>query len=168
MERTLILLKPDALQRGLAGEIITRFERVGLKVVGTKMLQPDYQHYEQHYEGIGTLRTRRGQQAYDVTLAMMQNGPVIAMVLEGVGAVDQVRKMVGATEPKSAQPGTIRGDFSHISFDHANSNNLGIANLIHASADSSEATKEIAHWFKDNELFDYSVVHEKYTQPKGQ
>jgi nucleoside-diphosphate kinase len=89
------------------------------------------------------------------------------MVLEGVCAVDQVRKMVGATEPKSAQPGTIRGDFSHISFDHANSNNLGIANLIHASADVNEATKEIAHWFKEDELFDYSVVHEKYTQPKG-
>jgi nucleoside-diphosphate kinase len=167
MEHTLILLKPDAMQRGLAGEIITRFERVGLKIVGAKMLQPDYEHYEQHYEGIGSLRTRRGQQAYDVTLAMMQLGPVIAMVLEGVGAVDQVRKMVGATEPKSAQPGTIRGDFSHISFDHANSNNLGIANLIHASADVNEATKEIAHWFKEDELFDYSVVHEKYTQPKG-
>jgi nucleoside-diphosphate kinase len=167
MECTLILLKPDALQRGLVGEIITRFERVGLKIVGTKMLQPNYEHYEQHYEGIGSLRTRRGQQAYDVTLAMMQQGPVIAMVLEGVGSVDQVRKMVGATEPKSALPGTIRGDFSHISFDHANSNNLGIANLIHASADASEAAKEIEHWFKKEELFDYTVVHEKYTQPKA-
>lgn len=167
MERTLILLKPDALQRGLAGEIITRLERVGLKIVGTKMLQPGNEHYEEHYEGIGSLRTRRGQQAYDVTLELMQQGPVIAMVLEGVGAIEQVRKMVGSTEPKSAQPGTIRGDFSHISFDHANSKNLGIANLIHASADSQEAAKEIAHWFKDAELFDYSVVHEKYTQPKG-
>ena len=167
MERTLILLKPDALQRGLVGEIITRFERVGLKIVGTKMLQPDNQHYEQHYEGIGGLRTRRGQQAYDVTLEMMQQGPVIAMVLEGISAIEQVRKMVGPTEPKSAQPGTIRGDFSHISFDHANSRSLGIANLIHASADAQEAAKEISHWFKDEELFDYSVVHEKYTQPKG-
>lgn len=165
MERTLILLKPDALQRGLAGEIITRFERVGLKIVGTKMLQPGYEHYEEHYEGIGGLRTRRGQQAYDVTIAMMLQGPVVAMVLEGIGAVEQVRKMVGATEPKSAQPGTIRGDFSHISFAHANSNDLGIANLIHASADPDEAAKEIAHWFSDSELFDYPVVHEKYTQP---
>jgi nucleoside-diphosphate kinase len=167
MEQTLILLKPDALQRGLAGEVITRFERVGLKIVGTKMLQPDYEHYEEHYEGIGSLKTRRGQQAYDVTLAMMLQGPVIAMVLEGIGAVDQVRKMVGATEPKSALPGTIRGDFSHVSFDHANSNNLGIANLIHASADVAEATKEIAHWFAESELFEYTVVHEKYTQPKA-
>jgi nucleoside-diphosphate kinase len=167
MERTLILLKPDAMQRGLAGEIITRFERVGLKIVGTKMLQPNYDHYYEHYEGIGTLRTRRGQQAFDVTLDMMQRGPVIAMILEGVGVVEQVRKMVGATEPKSAQPGTIRGDFSHISFEHANGNNLGIPNLIHASADVNEATKEIAHWFKDDEVFDYEVVHEKYTQPKA-
>jgi|SRR5581483_10708505 len=168
MERTLILLKPDALQRGLAGEIVTRFERVGLKIVGTKMLQPDYEHYEKHYEGIGGLRTRRGQQAYDVTLAMMLQGPVVAMILEGVGAVDQVRKMVGATEPKSAQPGTIRGDFSHVSFAHANSNNLAIANLIHASADTDEAAKEIAHWFGDGEIFDYPVVHERYTQPRSQ
>lgn len=167
MERTLILLKPDALQRGLAGEIITRFERVGLKIVGTKMLQPDFDHYHEHYEGIGGLRTRRGQQAYDVTLAMMLQGPVIAMILEGVGAVEQVRKMVGATEPKSAQPGTIRGDFSHVSFEHANSHNVGIANLIHASADVQEANKEIAHWFTESEIFDYEVVHEKYTQAKA-
>jgi nucleoside-diphosphate kinase len=131
------------------------------------MLHPNYQHYHEHYEGIGALKTRRGQQAYDVTLAMMQSGPVIAMVLEGVSAVDQVRKMVGATEPKSAMPGTIRGDFSHVSFDHANGHNVGIANLIHASADTDEASKEIAHWFKDDELFDYEVVHEKYTQPKA-
>jgi nucleoside-diphosphate kinase len=168
MERTLILLKPDAMQRGLAGEIITRFERVGLKIVGTKMLQPDYQHYHEHYEGIGTLKTRRGQQAFDVTLEMMQSGPVIAMVLEGVSAVEQVRKMVGATEPKSAQPGTIRGDFSHISFDHANSHNVGIANLIHASADPEEASKEINHWFEKGELFSYQAVHEKYTQARVQ
>lgn len=167
MEQTLILLKPDALQRGLAGEIITRFERVGLKIVGSKMLRPDYEHYEEHYEGIGSLRTRRGQETYDVTLAMMLEGPVIAMVLEGVSAVEQVRKMVGATEPKSALPGTIRGDFSHVSFVHANNNNRGIANLIHASADVAEATKEIAHWFEEGELFDYTVMHEKYTQPRS-
>jgi nucleoside-diphosphate kinase len=97
----------------------------------------------------------------------MLQGPVIAMILEGVGAVEQVRKMVGATEPKSAQPGTIRGDFSHVSFEHANSHNVGIANLIHASADVQEANKEIAHWFTESEIFDYEVVHEKYTQAKA-
>jgi len=166
MERTLIVLKPDALQRGIVGEIVSRFEKVGLKIVGTKMLKPDYDHYFHHYETIGTLRTRRGKEAFDVTLNMMQEGPVIALVLEGVGAVEQVRKMVGATEPKSALPGTIRGDYSHMSFSHANAEEVGIPNLIHASADPEEAAKEIAHWFSESELFNYEAVHEKYTQAK--
>lgn len=166
MEQTLIILKPDALQRGIVGEIITRFERVGLKIIATKMLQPDYDHYYHHYEGISQMISRRGQDAFDVTLAMMQEGPVIAIVLEGVEAVEQVRKMVGTTEPKSAAPGTIRGDYAHVSFAHANSKNLGIANLIHASGDTEEAKKEIAHWFSDGELFTYSALHEKFTQPR--
>ena len=165
MEKTLILLKPDALQRGIAGEIITRFERVGLKIVATKMLSPDEKHYHHHYEGISQMISRRGQKAFDVTLAMMQMGPVLAMVLQGVEAVEQVRKMVGATEPKSASPGTIRGDFAHISFAHADSKNTGIANLIHASGNVEEAEKEIAHWFSDAELYDYEVAHEVFTQP---
>src|SRR5476649_2062683 len=121
MERTLILLKPDALQRGIAGELITRFERVGLKLVGAKMLQPSEEHYFYHYETIGQMISRRGQQAFDVTLEMMQHGPVLAVVLEGIEAVSLVRKMVGTTEPKAAEPGTIRGDFAHVSFKHANS-----------------------------------------------
>lgn len=165
MEQTLIILKPDALQRGLAGEIITRFERVGLKVIGTKMLQPDYDHYYTHYEGIGKMISRRGQPAFDVTLEMMQQGPVIAIVLEGINAVEQVRKMVGTTEPKSALPGTIRGDYAHVSFDYANNEGLSIPNLIHASGDVEEAKQEIAHWFSGDELFAYQTVHEKYTLP---
>lgn len=164
MERTLVLLKPDALQRGITGEIISRFEKVGLKIVAARMLQPDYDHYHKHYEGIGTLETRRGKPAFDVTLEMMLMGPVIAMVLEGIGAVEQVRKMVGATEPKSAQPGTIRGDYSHISFAHANAHGVGIANLVHASADEKEAAAEIKHWFSDSDIYEYETVHEKYTQ----
>ena len=166
MERTLILLKPDALQRGIVGEIITRFERVGLKIVATKMLQPDYDHYHHHYEGISKMISRRGQTVFDVTLDMMQKGPVIAIVLEGVEAVGQVRKMVGTTEPKSAQPGTIRGDYAHVSFAYADARNLGIANLIHASGDVDEAKQEIAHWFSDKDLFSYEALHEKYTQPR--
>lgn len=166
MEQTLIILKPDALQRGLAGEIITRFERVGLKIVATKMLRPDYDHYYKHYEEIGKMISRRGQPAFDVTLAMMQEGPVIAIVLEGINAVEQVRKMVGTTEPKSAQPGTVRGDYAHVSFDYANANSLGIPNLIHASGDVAEAKEEIKHWFSKEEMFDYQTVHEKYTLPK--
>ena len=166
MEQTLIILKPDALQRGIVGEIITRLERVGLKMVATKMLQPDYDHYYHHYESISKMISRRGQDAFDVTLAMMQEGPVIAIVLEGVEAVEQVRKMVGATEPKSAQPGTIRGDYAHVSFAHTNPRKLAIANLIHASGDAKEAEEEIAHWFSKNELFSYETRHEKFTQPR--
>ena len=165
MERTLIILKPDALQRGIAGEIITRFERVGLKIVAAKMLQPDNQYYHHHYETIGKMISRRGQHAFDVTLAMMQSGPVLALVLEGVEAVAQVRKMVGTTEPKAAVPGTIRGDYAHISFAHADTQGVGIPNLIHASGDPVEAEQEIGHWFTDAEIFGYETTHQKYTQP---
>lgn len=166
LERTLIILKPDALQRGIAGEVITRFERAGLKIVGAKMLQPDYDHYFHHYETISKMVSRRGQAAFDVTLEMMQRGPVIAMVLEGIEAVSLVRKLVGTTEPKEALPGTIRGDYAHVSFVHANNHGQGIANIIHASGDVKEAAQEIAHWFSNSELFNYETTHEPYTQPK--
>ncbi len=161
-ERTLILLKPDAVQRGLVGEIIQRFERVGLKIVGTKMISPDEDHYHQHYEGISQMISRRGQNAFDVTLKFMMAGPVIAVVLEGVEAVSQVRKMVGETEPKAAAPGTIRGDYSHISFAFADGNKKSVANLIHASGDEKEAEAEIKHWFGGDELFDYSISHQDH------
>jgi nucleoside-diphosphate kinase len=166
VERTLIILKPDAIQRGIVGEVITRFERAGLKIVGTKMLQPDYDHYHHHYETISKMVSRRGKEAFDVTLDMMQRGPVVAMVLEGIEAVGLVRKLVGTTEPKEASPGTIRGDYAHVSFSHANAHGQGIANIIHASGDPEEAAAEIQHWFSEAELFDYQTVHETYTQPK--
>jgi len=164
LERTLILFKPDAVQRGLVGEILQRFERVGLKIVGTKMIAPDETHFHKHYEEIGQMITRRGQDKFDVTLKMMQEGPVIAMVLEGVEAVELVRKLVGTTESKSAAPGTIRGDFSHMSFGYADAAEKGIPNLIHASGDPKEAAQEIGHWFSDEELYDYVAVHEKFTR----
>lgn len=164
LEQTLIVFKPDAMQRGLVGEILTRFERVGLRIVGTKMLAPDYAHYEAHYEDIGKLKTRAGDKIFDITLQMMGQGPVIAMVLEGVEAVALVRKMVGTTEPKSSAPGTIRGDFSHMSYGYADNEGKGIPNLIHASGDPTEADQEIAHWFTDEELFDYEALHEKFTR----
>jgi nucleoside-diphosphate kinase len=163
MERTLVVFKPDAVMRGIVGEILTRFERVGLKIVATKMLSPDYDHYYKHYEDIGQVVTRRGKEVFDVTLEMMNEGPVIAMVLEGIEAVSIVRKMVGGTEPKAALPGTIRGDYSHISFAHANAEGIATPNIIHASGDPDEAKQEIAHWFSERELFDYETVHEKYT-----
>src|SRR3954471_11953836 len=101
MERTLIVFKPDSVQRGIVGEILSRFERAGFKIVAAKMLQPDYDHYFKHYEGIGTLKTRKGDEIFESTLASMQDGPVVAMVLEGVDAVENVRKMIGDTQPKS-------------------------------------------------------------------
>lgn len=159
-------MKPDAVQRGITGEIITRFEKAGLKIVGAKMLKPDYDHFFHHYETIGKVVSRRGKEVFDVTLEMMSMGPVIAYVLEGIEAASLVRKMVGATEPKSALPGTIRGDYSHISYAHADSAKVGIPNLIHASGDAEEAVLEIKHWFADSELYDYETAHEKFTQPK--
>lgn len=164
LERTLILFKPDAVQRGVVGEILTRFERVGLKIVGTKMIAPDVAHYHKHYEEIGQVITRRGEATFNNVLTMMNEGPVIAMVLEGVEAVDLVRKLVGSTEPKSSAPGTIRGDFSHMSYGYGDEQAMGIPNLIHASGDLSDAKKEIPHWFSEDELFDYGVLHEKFTR----
>ena len=164
LERTLILFKPDAVQRGHVGEIVTRFERVGLKIVGTKMLAPNRDHYHKHYEEIGQVITRRGEATFNNVMDMMNEGPVIAMVLEGVEAVGVVRKLVGTTEPKASAPGTIRGDFSHMSYGYGDDTQKGIPNLIHASGDLSDANKEIPHWFSDNELFDYGVLHEKFTR----
>jgi nucleoside-diphosphate kinase len=167
MQQTLIILKPDAVQRGIVGEIVTRFERAGFKIIGVKMLQPTNEHYFKHYEGIGTLKTRKGDEIFESTLASMQDGPVVAMVLEGVEAVETVRKMVGATEPKSALPGTIRGDYAHVTYGQAASTGKGVANIIHASADAAEAKAEITHWFADHELYSYEATHERFTQPKA-
>ena len=163
IERSLVLLKPDSLQRGLVGEIITRFERAGLKLVGIKMLSPGEDHYYHHYETIGRLISRRGRSKFDKNLRFMLQGPVIALVLEGIEAVALVRKMVGDTEPKAAQPGTIRGDYAHMSYAHADDMGVGIPNLVHASGDAGEAVQEIAHWFSEIELFNYPSVHERFT-----
>lgn len=164
IEETLVVFKPDSLQRGLVGEIITRFERVGLKIVATKMISPDKDHYYTHYEGIGKLKTRAGDHIFDITLEMMSQGPVIAMVLRGVEAVALVRKLVGSTEPKSSAPGTIRGDFSHMSYGYADGAGKGIPNLIHASGSAEDAAKEIQHWFSDSEIYQYEVLNEKFTR----
>ncbi len=164
VERTLVVFKPDAVQRGLVGEILTRFERVGLKIIGTKMIAPNKEHFHTHYEDIGQMITRRGEDTFNVTLDLMTTGPVIAMVFEGVEAVQLVRKLVGPTEPKTAAPGTIRGDYSHMSFVYADAEHKGIPNLIHASGDDAEAVQEIAHWFDESELYDYAALNEKFTR----
>ncbi len=165
-ERTLVVLKPDAVQRGVAGEILTRFERAGLKIVGLKMVTPSDEHLHKHYEEIGKMISRRGEDKFKMTIDYVKTGPVIAIVFEGIEAAELVRKMVGATEPKSANPGTIRGDYAHMSYAHGDKHKMGIPNLVHASSDADEAKLEIALWFEDSELYNYKVAHEAYTQPK--
>lgn len=167
MEQTLVIFKPDAVQRGLVGEILSRFEKVGLKIVAMKMLNPDYDHYYHHYETIGKMVSRRGENQFKVQLGAMQEGPVIAMVLEGVEAVQLVRKMVGSTSASEAAPGTIRGDYAHASLDYVNKHNVALPTVLHASGDVVEAKQEITHWFKDSEIYaDYQTVHEYFTQPR--
>ena len=161
MERTLVLLKPDAVDRGLIGEIITRFEKVGLKIAGLKMLQAGKEHASKHYTE--DLAKRRGQHVRDLMIEMLTSGPVVAVCLEGVEAVDIVRKMVGTTEPKAAAPGTIRGDYSHVSFKHADEKKMGVYNLVHASGSVEEAPVEIAVWFAAEELHEYKPGYTKHT-----
>jgi len=158
------MFKPDAVQRGVVGEILARFERVGLKIVGVKMITPNRDQFYEHYESIGKMVSRRGKHTFDVTVDFMLQGPVIAMVLEGIEAVSLVRKLVGSTEPKSAEVGTIRGDYAHISFDYADTESKSTPNLIHASGDITEAGQEIDYWFADSELCDYKILHEKFTR----
>lgn len=164
MERTLVLLKPDSVQRGLIGEIVMRFEKAGLKIVGMKMIHPDEDYYHHHYETISGLKSRLGEAAFRRNTEFMVSGPVIAVVLEGVEAISLVRKMVGDTEPKTAAPGTIRGDYAHMSVSHANAKDSGLPNLIHASGDKKEAEEEIAHWFSETELFEYKTTNQHLTQ----
>jgi nucleoside-diphosphate kinase len=164
IEKTFILFKPHAVQRGIVGEVLARFEKVGLKIVGAKMIMPTYDQYYHHYETIGTMVSRHGKEIFDMTLEMMQDAPVMAFVLEGIEAVALVRKMTGATEPKSALPGTIRGDYAHMSYGHSDDNKFGLHNIIHASGNQEEAKQEIAHWFSESELFSYESVHDMSAQ----
>ncbi|MEM3374415.1 MAG: nucleoside-diphosphate kinase [Candidatus Woesearchaeota archaeon] len=154
IERTLVLLKPDAVQRGIIGNIITRFENAGLKIVGMKMVWVDEDFSKKHYS------EHINKPFYKPLEAFITEGPVIAMVLEGIHAVEVVRKMVGSTEPRKALPGTIRGDFAHHSYEYADKKGIAIKNLIHASDTIENAKKEISLWFNDDELHSYKTVHE--------
>lgn len=160
-QRTLILLKPDALHRGIVGEVVTRFERVGAAIVGMKLLVSDQDTAMKHYTD--DLAQRRGEAVRQMMVTMLTSGPVVAMVLEGIDIVEVVRKMVGATEPKAAAPGTIRGDYSHVSYAQSDVSGLGIFNLIHASGSAEEAQPEIDVWFKPEELVDYKPNYAQYT-----
>jgi nucleoside-diphosphate kinase len=159
IERTLVLLKPDAVARGLVGRVLTRFEDALLKIVGNKMIWMDAELARQHYSD---LEQRFGPAVYNSVATFMETGPVIALVIEGVDAVACVRKLVGSTYPDQAAPGTIRGDFAHQSKAYANANGLAVANLVHASASAAEAAREIDVWFDKTELFDYETAAAPY------
>lgn len=193
MERTLVILKPDAIERGIIGEILTRFEKVGLKVIGMKMMKADQKLLDAHYPkdrkdfivGMGnkTLDNYKelGMNPHDFfgtddahTIGLeiqkwqvdfMGSSPVIALVLEGPHAIEVVRKIRGHTLPVKAQPGTITGDYSFDSSSLANNDLRPIRNLAHASGNSEEAEFEINLWFKKNELFDYETIHQKHMLP---
>ena len=138
-ERTLILVKPDGMQRGLAGEIISRLESRGLRIVGVRMLRVDEALAKRHYA------EHEGKPFFDGLIDYITSSPIIAAVLEGTRAIEAVRKTMGATNPAEAEPGTIRGD-------------LGVElgrNLIHGSDGPDSAAREIALFFDESQLFDY-------------
>ena len=141
-ERTLVLCKPDAVQRGLMGQIISRFENKGLKIAGMKMLHVDEaladRHYQEHLE----------KAFYPQLRAFITSSPVIALAIEGDNAVEVVRTLVGVTNPQKAAPGTVRGDFG-INF---------TKNLVHGSDSPASAEREISLFFSEDELFDYAMT----------
>ncbi len=158
IEQTLVLIKPDGVQRGLIGEIIKRFEQRGLKIVGLKLTKVDKDFAKQHYTE--DISKRRGEEVREMLLSYITESPIVALAVQGVNAVENIRKLCGETESKSALPGTIRGDFSHISFEHADSKKVPVKNIIHASGNKEDAKHELALWFSVDELFDYKISHE--------
>lgn len=136
MERTFVMVKPDGFRRGLVGEILARFERKGFRILALKALRIPWELAERHYA------EHREKPFFGSLVAFITSGPVVALVLEGPGAVAEVRKMVGATHPKDALPGTIRGDYA-TTIDE---------NVIHASASLEDAQREIALFFRPEEL----------------
>lgn len=141
-ERTLVLLKPDALQRHLLGEIIHRFERKGLKIAGLKMIQMDETLLNKHYGKY------KDKSFFAGLTGHMSRSPIVALVISGIRAVSAVRILVGATKAYEAQPGTIRGDFG-----------LSVqSNLIHASDPDENPEEEVKRFFSDEELFDYQRI----------
>ena len=157
VERTFVMIKPDGVQRQIVGELITRFEKVGLKLVAMKFIHVDAEFSKKHYE-------EHVEKAFYPSLEeLLTDGPVVAMVFEGANAIALVRKMVGSTEPASSAPGTIRGDYAHMNYARADAREIGLPNLIHASDSPEGAEKEIHLWFSENEIYgNYQTVHEKF------
>lgn len=159
VERTLVLIKPDGVQRGLIGEIIKRFEQRGLKIVGMRMVAPKEEHAGQHY--LESIAERHGKHVRDYLINYITSGPIVAIAIQGVHAIKIVRKIVGSTYPGEADIGTIRGDFAHASKEYVKANNQG-QNLIHASENEEDAKRELALWFSPDELFDYGRVEDRH------
>ena len=180
-ERTLVIIKPDGIQRTLIGEIIGRYERLGLKMLALKMFVPTAEMVEKHYTLDPEWRRVTGEKTIKgykdkglvppsedplyITGILIKNlasyitsGPVIAMIWQGAHAVKIVRKITGGTEPLTSDMGTIRGDFVLDSYQMSDSDGRAIRNLIHASGSPKEAEDEIAHWFRKEEIMDYKLV----------
>ena len=182
LERTFVLIKPDGVKKGLIGEIINRFERRDLKIVAIDMFMPTHQEIDDHYPkdqawierlGSKTLSTyekynldakaelgtddmlKIGKMVRGWLVDYMISAPLVRMVVQGVHAVDMVRKITGDTIPARADMGTIRGDFSPDSPAVANSEHRAVMNLIHASENQIEAEHEIQHWFGNREIYEY-------------
>ena len=183
-ERTLVIIKPDGIQRNLVGEIMKRYERAGLKLVAIKMLVPTRELVEAHYTldpewrritGEKTIKgfkdkglTPPSENPLEITHVLLgrlatylTSGPVIAMVWQGAHAVAIVRKITGGTEPLTSPIGTIRGDFLMDSYQMTEVDERAVRNLVHASGSPKEADNEIAHWFKKGEIIDYTLIQEK-------
>jgi len=183
LERTLVIIKPDGIQRALIGEIVSRYERLGLKLAGLKMVVPTAEQVEGHYTldpnwrrvtGEKTIKSYKdrgltppSEDPLEITAKILKNlkkyltaGPVIAMVWEGAHAVELVRKITGGTEPRGAAVGTIRGDFVVDSYIMSDNDDRAVRNLIHGSGSIDEANMEIPHWFSKDEIIDYKVSRE--------
>ena len=183
-ERTLVLIKPDGIQRTLIGEIIKRYERMGLKMIALKMVVPTVDQIEKHYTLDPQWRKVTGEKTiqsyidkglkppledpYEVTGKILENlkkymtsGPVIAMIWQGAHAVQIVRKVTGKTEPLTSDVGTIRGDFVLDSYQMSDDDGRSVRNLLHASGSVKEAEMEINHWFRPEEIINYRLVQEQ-------
>lgn len=182
VERTFVLIKPDGVYRALIGNVISRFESAGLKVVALKMIRADEKIAAKHYvadeawlmsigtktkasykeKGISVKDTEMeiGNRVRNQLLQYLTEGPVVAMVLEGNDAIFITRKIVGGTEPRKADPSSIRGMYSSDSYETADKAKRAVKNLIHASEDTATANREISVWFKKDELNEYKRVDE--------
>ncbi len=186
-EKTIVIIKPDGVKRGLVGEIISRIEKRGLKIISLEMIQANKQQVEDHYPkdpawikrlGEKTLSSYKsfgmdpiqelgmddpdkiGKDVRSWLIDYMTSGPMVKMAIKGIHAIDMVRKLVGKSIPSQAEMGTIRGDFSVDDATAANKDKRAIHNLIHASENTQEANHEMEYWFAPEDIFDYKRAEE--------